>query len=105
MPSVAQLPDGVRPLAEALDAVANRLAVHWKYDDKTAAIVFYRVETKAFNVRALLTTATVNAGIGLDGKSGGSGGADSKSGSDRSEERRVGKECVSTGRSGWSAYH
>src|SRR3546814_15780260 len=23
----------------------------------------------------------------------------------RSEERRVGKECVSTGRSGWSAYH
>ncbi|WMD23948.1 hypothetical protein RAS12_30410 (plasmid) [Achromobacter seleniivolatilans] len=82
MPSVAQLPDGVRPLAEALDAVANRLAVHWKYDDKTAAIVFYRVETKAFNVRALLTTATVNAGIGLDGKSGGSGGADGKSGSD-----------------------
>src|SRR3546814_18376988 len=24
---------------------------------------------------------------------------------DRSEERRVGKECVSTGRSRWSAYH
>src|SRR3546814_13434313 len=23
----------------------------------------------------------------------------------RSEERRVGKECVSTGRSGWSRYH
>src|SRR3546814_12461064 len=23
----------------------------------------------------------------------------------RSEERRVGKECVSTGRSGWSTYH
>src|SRR3546814_10188171 len=23
----------------------------------------------------------------------------------RSEERRVGKECVSTGRSGWSPYH
>lgn len=81
MPSVAQLPDGIRPLPEALDAVANRLAVHWKYDDKTSAIAFYRVETKAFNVRALLTMATVNAGIGLDGKSGGSGSADSKSGS------------------------
>src|SRR3546814_7549288 len=25
--------------------------------------------------------------------------------SDRSEERRVGKECVSTGRSRWSPYH
>src|SRR3546814_1001950 len=24
---------------------------------------------------------------------------------ERSEERRVGKECVSTGRSGWSPYH
>src|SRR3546814_11146424 len=24
---------------------------------------------------------------------------------DRSEERRVGKECVSTGRSGWRPYH
>jgi len=81
MPTVAQLPDGIRPLPEALDAVANRLAVHWKYDDKTSAIVFYRVETKAFNVRALLTMATVNAGIGLDGNSGSTGSADSKSGS------------------------
>src|SRR3546814_15561998 len=26
-------------------------------------------------------------------------------GASRSEERRVGKECVSTGRSGWSPYH
>src|SRR3546814_15901690 len=26
-------------------------------------------------------------------------------GADRSEERRVGKECVSTCRSGWSPYH
>src|SRR3546814_20618226 len=26
-------------------------------------------------------------------------------GNDRSEERRVGKECVSTGRSRWSPYH
>src|SRR3546814_12163766 len=26
-------------------------------------------------------------------------------GSQRSEERRVGKECVRTGRSGWSPYH
>src|SRR3546814_8854938 len=28
-----------------------------------------------------------------------------KSGDDRSEERRVGKECVSTCRSRWSPYH
>src|SRR3546814_19062153 len=28
-----------------------------------------------------------------------------KAGSDRSEERRVGKECVSTCRSRWSPYH
>jgi type IVB pilus formation R64 PilN family outer membrane protein len=54
--------------------------VHWKFDAKTSAIVFYRVETRSFNVRALLTSATVNAGIGLDGQSGG-GTADNKSGS------------------------
>src|SRR3546814_16764019 len=28
-----------------------------------------------------------------------------RSGADRSEERRVGKECVRTCRSGWTAYH
>src|SRR3546814_15237699 len=31
--------------------------------------------------------------------------ADVASPSNRSEERRGGKECVSTGRSGWSPYH
>src|SRR3546814_15698868 len=30
---------------------------------------------------------------------------DERHGARRSEERRVGKECVSTGRSRWSAYH
>lgn len=83
MPSTAQLPDGVRPLPEALDAAASRLAVHWKFEEKNGRpeIVFYRVSTKAFNVRALLASATVNAGIGLDGKSNGGGASDSKSGS------------------------
>src|SRR3546814_12097875 len=32
-------------------------------------------------------------------------GAQSKNGFNRSEERRVGKECVSTCRSRWSPYH
>src|SRR3546814_5083364 len=30
---------------------------------------------------------------------------DQRAVADRSEERRVGKECVSTGRSRWSTYH
>src|SRR3546814_14887204 len=33
------------------------------------------------------------------------GAIDARKASDRSEERRVGKECVSTCRSRWPAYH
>src|SRR3546814_13067733 len=72
-------------------------------------------------------SGTIGAGVGGRGKGGGGGkglpgisGSVSKSGSqmdtmnwttddsrssDRSEERRVGKECVSTCRSRWSPYH
>src|SRR3546814_16976147 len=35
----------------------------------------------------------------------GTGTGDPSSANDRSEERRVGKECVSTCRSRWSTYH
>src|SRR3546814_15769175 len=38
-------------------------------------------------------------------RSGGNGGASPPSPHTRSEERRVGKECVSTCRSRWSPYH
>src|SRR3546814_15400300 len=40
-----------------------------------------------------------------DAAAGAGGGADVDALGDRSEERRVGKECVSTGRSRWSPYH
>src|SRR3546814_16377885 len=43
----------------------------------------------------LITTATATINIG----------ADVFTDAARSEERRVGKECVSTCRSGWSPYH
>src|SRR3546814_7213821 len=43
--------------------------------------------------------------IGGSGGPGGDGGTINFQGADRSEERRVGKECVSKGRSWWSPYH
>lgn len=79
MDAQARLPDGVTSLPNALDGLTANLGVHWRYDSKNQVIVFYRVETRSFDVRALLMSAQVNAGIGLDGRS--SGSQDSKSGS------------------------
>src|SRR3546814_7020071 len=51
------------------------------------------------------------AGVAVAGEDGGGDGrrgvavADRLHGCDKSEERRVGKECVSTCRSRWSPYH
>src|SRR3546814_16571248 len=48
-------------------------------------------------VRAIAPLAKATRRPGADAELGGFGG--------RSEERRVGKECVSTCRSGWAPYH
>ena len=56
-------------------------------------------------------TVSASAGTGGSGDVGGAdstsgnGGTDDTSGSGRSEERRVGKECVCWCRSRWSPYH
>src|SRR3546814_2256644 len=63
---------------------------------------------------ARLNTATPKAGIGFEldviaacfiGGASAYGGVGKVTGAVRSEERRVGKECVSTCRSRWSPYH
>jgi type IVB pilus formation R64 PilN family outer membrane protein len=38
-------------LATALDGIAMRRGVYWKYDDQIAGIVFYRTETRTFEIR------------------------------------------------------
>src|SRR3546814_13741943 len=50
--------------------------------------------------QAILDLAGGQAGAGDVGE-----GVEGALGADRSEERRVGKECVSTCRSRWSPYH
>src|SRR3546814_2585232 len=50
------------------------------------------------------TSASAGEGGGGGGGSGGSGGNAGSASPPRSEERRVGKECVSTCRSRWSPY-
>ncbi|VCU69077.1 Bacterial type II and III secretion system protein [Pigmentiphaga humi] len=65
------LPMGLHPLPRLLDLAANRLGVHWKYESD--AIVFYRTETRTFNVRALTLKATSAASLGRS--AGGSSGS------------------------------
>ncbi|WP_219096238.1 hypothetical protein [Pseudomonas sp. UMAB-40] len=38
-------------LANVLDGIAMRRGVYWKFDDQTAGIVFYRTETRTFEIR------------------------------------------------------
>ncbi len=70
------LPSGLHPLPRLLDLAANRLGVYWKYE--AGAIVFYRTETRVFNVRALTLKATAAATLGRTG-GGGAGAFESAS--------------------------
>lgn len=70
------LPAGLHPLPRLLDLAANRLGTYWKYE--AGAIVFYRTETRVFNVRALTLKASAAASLGRTG-SGGSGAFESAS--------------------------
>src|SRR3546814_3734726 len=60
---------------------------------------------QAGTVAALWRRVTTHEGLSCDRSSRSHGWYRSQSGADRSEERRVGKECVSTCRSRWSPYH
>jgi type IVB pilus formation R64 PilN family outer membrane protein len=68
----AALPTGSAPLATILDAISMRLSVYWRYDPDTASIVFFRTETRTFNIRALAQAAATDLELGLSGNSGGS---------------------------------
>jgi len=67
------LPAGKAPLSTVLDAVALRLGVYWRYDEKVGAIRFYRTETRTFHVKALELTAETSLELGLSGQSGSQG--------------------------------
>lgn len=75
---IAPLREGQAPLATILDTVSLRLGVHWRYDADLRAIVFYRVETRSFNVRALALAMETELELGLTG--GGGGNANSGGG-------------------------
>ncbi|WP_153785350.1 hypothetical protein [Pseudomonas sp. EMN2] len=55
------------PLATSLDAIAMREGVYWKYDDTLGAIVFYRTETRTFEIRGAEMNATSEMTVDLTG--------------------------------------
>src|SRR3546814_18586889 len=82
------LDPNINPDEPVLAEVEAIIAAHWK------ALRAKFSETPVPIIRAVILHALYNIGIG-----------DSKIARIRSEERRVGKECVSTCRSRWSPYH
>jgi hypothetical protein len=68
-------------LAPTLDSIAMRLGVYWKYDDALAAIVFYRTETRSFEIRGAEMAASSEMAIDLSGgvDNSGTSGLNSKS--------------------------
>lgn len=72
---------GNQLLAPTLDAAAMRLNVYWKWDDNLAAIVFYRTETRMFEIRGAEMAASSAMSIDLAGgvDNSGTSGLNSKS--------------------------
>ena len=68
-------------LATTLDSIAMRLSVYWKYDDALAAIVFFRTETRFFEIRGAEMAASSEMAIDLSGgvDNSGTSGLNSKS--------------------------
>ena len=77
----AATPTGSAPLATTLDSIAMRLSVYWKYDDALAAIVFYRTETRMYEIRGAEMAASSEMSIDLSGgvDNSGTSGLNSKS--------------------------
>jgi len=65
--SAGTMPTGNQPLVTVLDATAMRHSVYWKYDDTIGAIVFYRTETRTFEVRGAEMAASSEMGVDLTG--------------------------------------
>lgn len=76
---------GRKPLPYVLDAIALRLGVYWRFDDQLNAIVFYRTETRTFEVRnaELEGHSKISAGLTgqMDQSNSGSSGLKSESNS------------------------
>lgn len=72
---------GSQLLATTLDSIAMRLNVYWKWDDNLAAIVFYRTETRMFEIRGAEMAASSAMSIDLAGgvDNSGTSGLNSKS--------------------------
>lgn len=71
-----------RPLDTTLDSIAMNLYVSWKYNDTSGAIIFYRTETRIFEVRNLEVMGGAEMTVGLSGSTDGSSssnGLDSRS--------------------------
>lgn len=66
-PSPKAPKDKPQMLATALDAIAARRGVYWKFDDQTSAIVFYRTETRTFEIRGAEWAANSNMSTELTG--------------------------------------
>jgi len=65
----SMLPQGQAPLPMVLDAIALRLGVYWRYDAATAALVFFRTESRSFQIRTLAHAADTALELGLTGTS------------------------------------
>src|SRR3546814_20247956 len=87
--------------------VSLRLAVPVYYDRRHDVAFHEEMKSEAFNAfRAAKIGDLIQSNILSVGGGHGSPSADQRVGDGpRSEERRVGKECVSPCRSRWSPYH
>lgn len=63
----AASPMGRQSLPTTLDAIALRLGVYWKYDSDISALVFYRTETRTFEVRGAEMEGSSEMSIDLSG--------------------------------------
>jgi len=62
MPTQTDFGRGSQPLPKVLDAIAQRLAMHWRFHQD--AIEFYRTQTRIYDVRVLSLAAQADAQLG-----------------------------------------
>ncbi|MCO8166173.1 hypothetical protein NJC40_00045 [Pseudomonas sp. 21LCFQ02] len=89
--SKARADQATRPLDATLDSIATKLFVSWKYDSDRGAIVFYRTDTRIFEVRNLEESGSTEMSAGQSGSTDGSSasnGLESRSKSVIKSERK-----------------
>ena len=75
-PVTTSLRFGPAPLADILDGISARLGVHWRYENDH--ILFFRTDSRAYQVRALSVAARADARLGRSAR-GGEGGFENTS--------------------------